>query len=364
VRGHPFSHWDLWFLVVAAGQDGGWHGVVAKLEQRRRGNDGWHDAEAKLAHVQNLRERLQRAGLRPADVLGRGTPDRRAVTKARTKVFEQEVTGADKSQAMRDTPRGQLVARAKRGQWARFPCSPSEFEARLHAEIGDDYHGERGTMAMVRRLERAWKREGKHAKGDARQLALHRATMTVLLDAIEHADDSCGTLGDLFSDVFESYVGVSWEETGIEPIVYVRDMIEFGVWEEYGFTDDLETFFKALPVRYGSLADEVLVGLVPELQHHGFDYQVERTRALRAALLMAHRRFDHYLELAAEVGSSAWKPIVSMAERAQKAGKRELAEAIFRAADVPGWHRDYLRDECKRVMRRAPMAAPLLRRVK
>jgi hypothetical protein len=120
--------------------------------------------------------------------------------------------------------------------------------------------------------------------------------MTVLLDAIEHADG---------------------------------DMMEFGVWEDYSFTDDLETFFKALPFRYGALAGEVLVGRVPELQRHGFDYQVEPTRALRAALLAAHRRFDHYLELAAEVGSSAWKP-----------------------------------NECKRVPERASAASPVLRRVK
>jgi hypothetical protein len=79
---------------------------------------------------------------------------------------------------------------------------------------------------------------------------------------------------------------------------------------------------------------------------------------------VAHRRFDQYLGLAAEVGSSAWKPIVSMAEKAQKAGKRDLALAIFRVADVPGGHRDYLGEQCERITGRAPSSLPLFRRVK
>ena len=352
------------FFILAAAEVGGWDGLQAKLQARRRGNDGWHDSEAKLAHLEGLRARLERAGLRVGDLLGTGTPDRRAVAKARTKIFEQRVESADKSQAMRDTPRCRLVARAKRGQWASFPCSPSSFEPALQREAGDGYLGERATMAMVRRIERSWQRAAKRARVPAQQLALHRAVLTTLLDAIEHADDSCGTLADLFSDAFTAYVGVPWEDTGIKPEAYVRDVIEFGVWEDYGLTDDLETFFEELPRRYGSLADEVLAGLVPELRRFGFDYQHERVLALRAALLVAHRRYDQYVELAATVGSSAWKPIVSMAERAQKAGKRDLALAVFRAADVPGWHRDYLRDECKRVTGQTHTARSLLRRVK
>jgi hypothetical protein len=134
---------------------------------------------------------------------------------------------------------------------------------------------------------------------------------------------------------------------------------------------------KLLPYLVGALSERLALVFWHEMQAREDLVAIGLNRsqivgALEPARLSTHPRVEvsrlfHCAPARGAEGAedaSAWKPIVSMAERAQRAGKRDLAFAIFRAADVPGWHRDYLRDECKRVTGRAPASAPLLRRVK
>ena len=40
-------------------------------------------------------------------------------------------------------------------------------------------------------------------------------------------------------------------------------------------------------------------------------------------------------------------PIEAMAESALRSGRRELAVAVFRAADRPGFHQEHLRQRCR-----------------
>lgn len=366
VHGVGFTHWDMWFVVVVAAEPDGWDGALAKLNAKRtRHGFERDDAEAKLSHVDDLRERLARAALTPASLMAEAGADGRSIQKARANVFERTVAARDKTPAMLDTPRQRLEERALRGQWSRFPYSPSPFEIPLYMEICKrDVYEERATLGLVKRLDRMGNKEAKRIHGNASQLlALHRAMMTAILVAIERADDSCGSLGDLFSEVFDKYVEVAWEKAGIEPEVYIRDVIEFGVWEDYGLLGDLEAFFAVLDRRHAPVADAVFVEVTAELKHFDFAYQIDRTNALRAAFFVEHRRFDHFVELAAEIGSSAWKPIVSMAQAACKAAKKDLALAVFGAADKPGSHQEYLRTECRRITGRTPPSAPIPRRV-
>ena len=46
------------------------------------------------------------------------------------------------------------------------------------------------------------------------------------------------------------------------------------------------------------------------------------------------------------LGSGFWRPVDAMARAALDAGDRDLAVAVFVAADQPGWHRDHLRRRC------------------
>jgi hypothetical protein len=367
LRGESFTHWDLWLLVLAASLPDGWAGLTSQLNAKRS-NHGYQqdDAEAKLSQIDDLLLRLTKTGLTPAQILGAEGRTRNLLTKARNKVLEQVVTETDKTPAMRDTPRRRLEERALRGYWSGFPCSPSSFEPLLFAPA-DRREGfsEAQTLKLATRLDRLWRKETKRVESrPAEVLALHRAMMTALVVIVERADDSCGSVGDLFSDVYQTYSAVDWKSTGIAAEVYFRDAIEFGIWEDYGFTDEMEAFFAVVDPGAVPTIEAVFQEVKAELTRYDFAYQLDRILCLRATFLVAYRRFDDFVGLAAEMGSRAWKPIVSMAEAAWKARKKELALAVFGAANQPGWHQEHLQRECQRITKQARPSPPRLRRVK
>jgi hypothetical protein len=79
-------------------------------------------------------------------------------------------------------------------------------------------------------------------------------------------------------------------------------------------------------------------------------------RRLEARALRGH--WDRFVEAATELGSRAWRPILTMAKAAFDADKRPLAMSIFAAADQPGPHRDHLRAECVKMLCEPPPAVP------
>lgn len=192
-----FDHWDLWFLVaLVADHVGDWQALRARLRERMT---GFHfdrmDAEAKLSHLDDLERRVAASGLQPA-VLLEGT-DKRLAAKARDKLFRQHVEEHYKTRAMRETPRRLLHTRALRGHWPRFSTSPAGYEAAFTVERGPDaFHSERGAMGATRKLGRELAAQDERTKTVAERLALYRAFLTVHLDVMAHANDSCGTLGD------------------------------------------------------------------------------------------------------------------------------------------------------------------------
>lgn len=71
VEGVTFLYWDRWFLRLATEERDGLEGLVERFrsdrKQKRHGYER-DDAEAKLAHLDDLKKRLGR--LSPRDVLG------------------------------------------------------------------------------------------------------------------------------------------------------------------------------------------------------------------------------------------------------------------------------------------------------
>lgn len=55
---------------------------------------------------------------------------------------------------------------------------------------------------------------------------------------------------------------------------------------------------------------------------------------------------DRFVLAAGRVGSRAWGPIETMARSSPGADDVAGAVAVFRAADQPGFHREYLRRLC------------------
>jgi hypothetical protein len=245
---------------------------------------------------------------------------------------------------MVNTPRRRLQARALRGWWPQFPTSPVPYEKELMGPRDRAaYYDWRMTMWLADDLGLHIDRLKHLAESEAEQMALHRAAATLIVESMESTDDSHASLGMLFEDVWNAYLAMPWERTGILPEVFFRDLIEFSVWEDYGLIDGLTEFFRTLAL------DDVAV--------------VENALRYRVDFLVGQGLHDRLVEAAAELGSRAWMPILAMAKAAVEAGRRPLAMAIFSAADQQGMQREYLRSECTMILGEPPRERPL-RRVK
>lgn len=148
-----WSHWDLWFCVVAlADHDGDLEKLAVAIEGT--GQSFWSSTiEAKLSHLDDLRRRLADAEI-DAGALAGGTEDNQRIrSKARTKVLTQGLCPRDLTDAMaRDAAPAALRA-ALRGRWPRFPISPEPFYERLANGLGEGYLSEGTTFRLKRRIE-------------------------------------------------------------------------------------------------------------------------------------------------------------------------------------------------------------------
>jgi hypothetical protein len=120
-------------------------------------------------------------------------------------------------------------------------------------------------------------------------------------------------------------------------------------------------FFDAVTTEDVPLLDRLLREHRDELSAVDLDYQAEEALTLLGELRVAKRSFDVFEGLAMETGSRHWTRITAMAEAALRARRRDLAAAIFAAADQPGMHRDYLRQQALRLLGVLP-APPTKRR--
>jgi hypothetical protein len=343
-----FTFWDRWFLVAAI-DEGGFDALAEKLMAEHPSDRDKGDLEAKLSHLVDLRKRLDGARLSPRDVLVEPI-DKPLLRKAQTKLFAQSAEDRYKTRAMVETPRWRLKTRALRGHWSAFPVSPAEFAPIFERELrGIDVYDWRTTPRVEERIARLWDALTRDVRfAPARGLALHRALMTVLVEAMALLDDSGGDIARLFAEVFVAYVGVPWDAIEIAPEAYVRDGVEFGTWEDYGLIDDTGPFFGGIPPEHGPLIESVLAETLSELRQHEFGYCVERLFDQWASFVVEHDRLGDFVELAHEIGSAQWVPIVRLVDAADKLGGEKLALAVFQAANRPGPRLHLIQDECRR----------------
>jgi len=353
--GVTFTTWDLWLLVLAVSGDKiGLDGVAAKLRERFRTPGGFarDDSEAKLVQLDDLRERLTKLDLTPMDLVAREAKNKVIVARAKRKLFDQNAPAKDYTPAMKVSPRKRLERRAKDGYWKMFPVNPEKYADDLMSIVDEyGYCGESQGTRLAWDLGDCWRTlTKKAARSPKNLLALHRAMLTACLSAQEQADDSFGEIGMVFSDAIRQYAVVPWEQAKMDPEVLIRDAVEFATWEDYGQGDELEAIFRKLDKRHGDLALRIFDETVAELEHYGvLDYQVRESLGFKSVVLIAHRRFDEFVPLATKLGSSAWRPIVKMAEAAMNAKKSDLALAIFAAANQPGMQREYLAEQCVKI---------------
>ena len=265
---------------------------------------------------------------------------------------------------MHATPRRRLRDRAMRGHWKDFPVSPSRFERELLSRFGGQHClGWRETWCLADAIENDVEHAASTLTCEAERLALYRAAMTVMVESMERVDDSLADMATAFSNVWQSYHAVSWEQAGMSAMVFFRDLIEFTIWEDYGMVDGLGDVFQGRAPDDAFVIESVLADIIAELRDGGFDYQEEKALRLRVEFLVALGKYDRFVEAAAELGARAWMPIVAMAEASMNMGKHALALSVFAAADQPGLQREHLRELCRKVTGELAAAGPL-RRVK
>lgn len=352
--GESFCQWDRWYIVVLlADCDGSWGTLEApfwkRLDEQRSGFER-EDAESKLHHGAHLRGRLERTGVSPEALLGDDGDDRALLRKARGKLYERWAMDADPTPAMRDTPRRRYAERALRGHWTDFPLSPACFEDVFREHVTAKRHFPTPTtVALVRRLQRASDRLLAEHEGDPdASLAVRRAFLTALVEALRRADDSYGEIGRLLESRLADYSAAGPAGAAIPFYEYHRDLLHFCIWEDFGCQGD------ALERAFARIEDDEVVWIEEILAHHRaelvlgrLDYHVEKLLTVRGELHMARGNLDRFVELAQEMGSREWERITTMAEAALEAGDRALAIRVFEAANQPGFHDDFLRTRCR-----------------
>jgi hypothetical protein len=342
------SYWDLWFSIVAVHTyDGDLDRLANQIKEERGFLFDRRSVERKRWHIRDLKSRLEEASIIPADIV-LAAPDLAKTEKRRAikKVSESIHREREFSEPMRNTPRERRFPHALRGYWGRFPVSPKSYAKRIGANFrSKTFYSKNASFGIARTLDE-YVEEAKKllAAGKAAEAqAILRGWMTVIIELIGKADDSFGSIGMSFKEGFTSYLKIPLDQTGIDERVFFTDLLDFLIWEDYGFTDDeIEGYFRGLNERQADICVEHLRHEVTALLEDDLDYQSEEALTFLGQVVAEQERFDEFEDLARQMGSRAWRRIIRLADSAMKRGKKPLAIKVFEAAMTKGDHLDFL----------------------
>jgi hypothetical protein len=282
IEGIPFCHWDRWLLRLALTEADGLRGMARQFRKRGAKDGRRASAEALQAQALNLDERLAGLGLRPTDVLDQVEQTSKWLhDKAFRRVWH--ASSIRETCAMRQTPRAVLRERALRGNWNRFTVSPAPFASELAAILGNDRYDYRTTGVVVGLLHTASRRMLLAARADPDRLAVHRAVLTVAIDAMEQVDDSHAEMAEFFRTHERPYRELI--RARAESRELWRDLLDLVIWEDYGLFDGIDDFLRELPEAYADIAIRELASIIAELRRAGLEYQLEKACGLRSAVV-------------------------------------------------------------------------------
>lgn len=352
-----WSYWDLWFCVVAlVDHDGDLDALAEAIEEGGR-LSGTGTAEAKLSHLDGLRQRMAAAGIDAEALVADEDTDPKVRAKARTKVLKQGLYPRDMTEPMWHTPRERLYERALRGRWHVFPVSPEPFYERLGNGLGEGFRSKGQTFKLAHRLQAAIERIDRTTTHSAPQrLGARRALVAWCYGAMKRCDDSYGVIGEIARDALLKYATLRYEPAGIAARDWCEDLCELLSWEDWGLLHRHETRpFTQLQGQLAEHAEQFMLSLADELRAHRLRYQADQTLQNVAYLQIASGRLTRFAPVAEQLGSDRWMPIVALAKAAIKHGRDEIARDVFAAADQPGLQRDYLRQQCIELTRSPPV---------
>ncbi|MEV8562851.1 hypothetical protein AB0478_41795 [Streptomyces sp. NPDC051917] len=344
-----WSYWDVWFAVACVVDCGGdWEAFDVRLTRERSGGvmRGAY-LEPLWSHLVDLRERLAADGLGAGELAGGAVRDPKVVARARSKVWKQALEGRAKTAPMRWTPSRRLSERAMTGAWPRFPVSPQgPYEAFAGVVDLDRHHGHWATMAVAEVLAEATVAQVGEAVGAARLLAVRRAALACGLRALRVCDDSCGTLGEWLRRAVAEYAAVPWRRTAMPADVFWQDFLELLVEVgDFGGTylQEAELFLHAGVGSDVDLVETLARALHSEYASARLDFRAREILGLRAYAQVAAGAVDRFAATATVLGSEDWQSLEAMVSYALQRGDAASARAVLRAADRPGFHRDWVR---------------------
>jgi hypothetical protein len=351
------SYWDLWFALVAVRDFGG---DLDRLAKRIKNETGFFydrdSIERKRWHLRDLKRRLEEASATPPQIVNTAgdlakTEMRRALTKVKASCDREQ----EWSVPMRNTPRKWRFEHALRGYWPRFPVSPEPYAKKIGSHFKTKgFYSEDMSFGISRTLDRYTEEGAKllEAGKAAEALALLRGWMTVVLELMAKADDSCGSIGMSFDEGFAAYLKIPLDKSGIDETVFSPDLLDFLIWEDYGLTDDqIEGYFKGLNEGQADLCIKHLRHEVAALLEDDLEDQSEEALTLLGQVIAEQERFDEFEDVARQMGSRAWRRIVRLVDRAMKRRKKPLALKVFEAAMTKGDHLDFLKEKYEKLKR-------------
>jgi hypothetical protein len=343
------SYWDLWFVLVAVKDCGGnLDRLATRLGEKQR-FVSFHrrSAERKRSHLRDLKRRLEEAAVNLEEIISAaGDLARTELRRARSRVLEHSEREREWSVPMRETPRKRRMEHALRGFWSLFPVSPEPYAAKIGSHFrAKGVYSQGASFRLSSTLDRYVDQAKKLLVGakHAQAQALLRGWMTVVIELMEKADDSFGSIGMSFKDGFATYLKIPLDETGIDEEVFFSDLLDFLIWEDYGLTNDqIEGYFRGLNERQADSCVEHLRRQVDDLRVDDLEYQSEEALTLLGQVVAEQERFDEFEDLARQMGSRAWRRIIRLADRAMKWRKKPLAIKVFEAALAKGEHLEFL----------------------
>jgi len=306
--------------------------------------------QRKLSHLRDLQQRLVAAGIGVPKIVSALHPAMAAAERRRAygRIIKHNQRSYELSAPMRTLPEERLYAIALRGLWAPFPASPQPFYAQLRATFNwERFHGKHASWGLARKLDAAtaFARQLRHAGKFADALAALRSIMTVALELVQQADDSCGCIGMSFHYAFDDYLAIPRDKAGIAPEAFLTDLLELLLFEDAGFTyGRTDGFFARVSRADAQFAITYLRGRIHVLTALDLDCQAAKALTLIGQIAAEQKWFELFEPLATEMGTRAWQRIIRLADAAVKARKRDLADRIFRAAlaDQHGDHARFL----------------------
>ena len=277
-----------------------------------------------MNHVRALRQTLNQGGWAPEQVLTEAEPSflQKQARKARTKVIDMRFQSSEKSPWMIDTPRRQRTERAMRGYWDHFAISPAQYAGLLERQYKTSgYYSEHQSFGLKRKLS-AFLHKHKAGASMLQLVALYRAFLTVVIEKKGPVDDSFGIIGDLYGEVFDRYIQLDRHEIGMPLPIFLQDLIELILWEDYAFTWKREgPLFAGLASAEVPLVESILRQQWQELGKLELDYHAEKALTLLGSFYMQRRAFEQFVPLAEAMGTRAWERITTMAEMAEQHGR-------------------------------------------